>query len=76
MLPALAPASRPFDVVGLGEASLDLVVTLGAFPVPDGKMSARGQCRLPGGQVATAIRAADDRHASGTATTQNGYFQQ
>lgn len=58
MLPALAPASRPFDVVGLGEASLDLVVTLGAFPVPDGKMSARGQCRLPGGQVATAIRAA------------------
>jgi len=58
MLPALAPVTRPFDLVGLGEASLDLVVTLEAFPEPDGKTAARDQRRLPGGQVATAVRAA------------------
>jgi sugar/nucleoside kinase (ribokinase family) len=44
-------------VVGLAEASLDLLLTLDAFPRPDGKQAARGQARLPGGQVATAVRA-------------------
>jgi len=56
-LPVLAPDSRALDVVGLGEASIDLLLTLEGFPRPDGKMAAVQQTRLPGGQVATAMRA-------------------
>ncbi|MGE0392629.1 MAG: carbohydrate kinase family protein [Vicinamibacterales bacterium] len=56
-LPPLPGGPRQLDVVGFGEASVDLVLSLDAFPQPDGKQVAREQGRLPGGQVATAVRA-------------------
>jgi sulfofructose kinase len=66
MLP-VAPADRPFDVVGLGAASLDLVYVLPANPLESGAAAAGaraaslGKFRIqrhfvsPGGQVATAL---------------------
>jgi sulfofructose kinase len=57
VLPPLTPNDAPADVVGLGEGSVDLILTVDAFPQPDGKTTALAQARLPGGQVATAIRA-------------------
>ncbi len=54
-MPVPAAATRPFDVVGLGENSLDLVAVVPAFPRPDTKQQVREVARLPGGQVATAM---------------------
>lgn len=50
------PGSAPFDVVGIGEISVDDVVLLaGAAPRWGGKLLARGRERIGGGQVATAM---------------------
>ncbi len=57
MLPPLSTQSRTYDVIGLGESSVDLLLTMERFPEPDGKMRALEQARQPGGQIATAIRA-------------------
>lgn len=57
VLPPLTPRATSADVVGLGEASVDLLLTVDSFPRADGKTRALDQARLPGGQVATAIRA-------------------
>ena len=50
----------PFDVLGIGENSLDEVYRLPSFPQPGtatAKMQTRDRARLPGGQVATAMAA-------------------
>ena len=49
--------SRPFDVVGFGENSLDLVVDVADYPGANTKVAARRMEELPGGQVATAMTA-------------------
>lgn len=49
-----------FDVLGIGENSLDEVYRLPSFPQPGtatAKMQVRDRARLPGGQVATAMSA-------------------
>jgi sugar/nucleoside kinase (ribokinase family) len=47
--------SKPFDVVGFGEASLDLVAVTRGWPEPDSKMPLDSFEILPGGQTATAM---------------------
>jgi sulfofructose kinase len=49
------PASKEFDVVGLGQNAVDHVCLLPEFPRRDGKTEILGRQRLAGGQVATAI---------------------
>ncbi len=57
-LPVLPAAdARPIDLLGLGEASLDVAVTVDGFPDPDAKVPAADLALRPGGQVATAVRA-------------------
>jgi sulfofructose kinase len=52
----LLPAgSRPFDVVGLGQNSVDLLAVLGEFPRSNTKHRIEKFARLPGGQVASAM---------------------
>ena len=57
--PLLEPApGRPFDLLGVGECSLDHVLRVAALPPPGGKAAATDWCERPGGQVATAVLAA------------------
>jgi len=52
----LPPAdAKPFDVVGVGEASLDIVAVVPAWPRPDMKTPLERCDLLPGGQTATAL---------------------
>lgn len=48
---------RPFDVVGIGECSLDTVNVVSAIPGPGGKAEILRTFRAPGGQVATTLLA-------------------
>ena len=52
------PGSRPLDVLGVGECSLDTRVLVEALPPPGGKARVLEWRELPGGQVATAVLAA------------------
>jgi sulfofructose kinase len=47
--------TRPFDVVGFGLNSVDLVAVVAEYPVSNSKQRLQRFARLPGGQVATAI---------------------
>ena len=49
------PRHRPFDVVGMGQNSIDLVARVSVFPSPNSKLRLDGVSRLPGGQVASAL---------------------
>ena len=49
------PDSRPFDVVGVGESSVDFLASLSSWPEPDGKSELSGFAIAPGGQMATAM---------------------
>ncbi|MGE5245493.1 MAG: carbohydrate kinase family protein, partial [Betaproteobacteria bacterium] len=49
--------SRPFDVVGLGLNSLDLVAVVAEYPRPNSKQRLQRFSRQPGGQIATALAA-------------------
>jgi sulfofructose kinase len=51
----LTPGSRPFDVAGLGQNSVDLLAVLGEFPKSNTKHRLERFARLPGGQVASAM---------------------
>jgi sulfofructose kinase len=51
----LPAADRPFDVVGLGQNSVDLVAVLPEFPANNSKHRIQRFARLPGGQVASAM---------------------
>lgn len=50
---------RPSDlpVLGIGESSIDHVLEVASFPAAGAKVEATGARDLPGGQVATAMRA-------------------
>ena len=53
---ALAPAaSRTFDVVGLGQNSVDQLAVIAEFPRSNTKHRIEKFARLPGGQVASAM---------------------
>jgi sulfofructose kinase len=52
-----ADLSRPFDVVGMGQCSLDTVAVVDGLPRFAGKERILEATRLPGGQVATALLA-------------------
>jgi sulfofructose kinase len=49
------PGSRPFDVVGFGLNSVDLVAMVGEYPAPNTKAALQQFGRFPGGQIATAV---------------------
>lgn len=52
----LLPADeRPFDVVGFGQNSVDLLAVVGEFPRSNSKQRLERFVRLPGGQVASAM---------------------
>jgi sugar/nucleoside kinase (ribokinase family) len=53
LLAAVPP--RPFDLLGVGECSLDDVLRVAALPPPGGKAVVEDWCERPGGQVATAL---------------------
>lgn len=55
--PLLPGAMRraPFDVVGLGQCSIDHVAVVDGFPPFAGKVAMQRYLRLPGGQIATAL---------------------
>ena len=50
-------ASNPFDVAGLGENSLDLMVVVAEYPATNTKQRLQRFARQPGGQIATALAA-------------------
>src|ERR1700733_6578499 len=50
----VAPEARPFDLVGLGEASMDLVAVAPTFPSAGAKSRLAQFRPLAGGQAATA----------------------
>lgn len=50
-----AQGARSYDVVGVGENSVDLVAVVAAFPTPNSKQRLQRFAQLPGGQIATAV---------------------
>jgi len=50
-----APATRPFDVVGFGLNSVDLLAVVAEYPAGNTKQRLQRVARLPGGQMATAM---------------------
>ena len=50
-----APGTRPFDVVGFGLNSMDLLTVVAEFPVSNSKQRLQRVARMPGGQTATAL---------------------
>ena len=56
-IPLRIPVSRPFDLVGFGENSLDLLAVLAAPPTPDTKQRLQRFAQMAGGQIATAMAA-------------------
>src|SRR5256885_330784 len=55
-IPLTIPSAdaRPFDVVGFGLNSIDLVAVVAEYPVVNSKQRLQRVARLPGGQMATA----------------------
>jgi len=47
--------SKPFDVVGFGLNSVDLIAVVAEFPQSDSKQRLQRFARMPGGQTATAM---------------------
>jgi len=47
--------AKPFDVVGFGENSVDLLAVVAEFPARNTKQPLQRVARLPGGQIATAL---------------------
>jgi sugar/nucleoside kinase (ribokinase family) len=56
--PLLAPDRRAGGLLGIGQVSLDRVVCVDRLPRPGEKRTLRSEHSLPGGQVATALVAA------------------
>lgn len=48
-------SARPFDIVGFGENSVDLLAVVAEFPGRNTKQRLQRVARLPGGQIATAM---------------------
>ena len=56
-LPFRIPArgTRPFDVVGVGRNSIDLLAVVAEFPASNSKQRLQRFARMPGGEIATAL---------------------
>src|SRR5439155_16789837 len=50
-----AGATRPFDIVGFGLNSIDLLTVVAEFPASNSKQRLQRFARMPGGQTATAL---------------------
>ncbi len=50
-------ATAPFDVIGVGVNTVDLLAVVGDYPAPDSKHQLRSYTELPGGETATALTA-------------------
>lgn len=48
------PEAKPFDIVGFGLNSIDLLAVVAEFPTTNTKQRLQRFARLPGGQIATA----------------------
>ncbi|MFN7978037.1 MAG: PfkB family carbohydrate kinase [Vicinamibacterales bacterium] len=53
-IPVSLPGSRPFDVLAMGENSIDLLAEVDGHPAPDTKIPLAALSERPGGQSATA----------------------
>src|SRR5579872_969941 len=53
--PIPVPGTHPFDLVGLGQNSVDLIGVVAEHPAADTKQRLQRFARLPGGQTATAL---------------------
>jgi sulfofructose kinase len=51
----LPPTGRPFDVIAVGENSMDTLVTVPHWPAADEKIELLSLSSLPGGQAASAL---------------------
>lgn len=51
---SLPASDRPFDVLAVGENSLDVIVVTDTYPEPDSKQPLRQFVQLPGGEAASA----------------------
>lgn len=56
--PLVPSSARPFDLVGLGLNSVDLVTVVAEYPACNTKQRLQRFARLPGGQTATAMAVA------------------
>lgn len=54
VLDRLPASGRPFDVIAVGENSIDILATVPRWPSPDEKLELLNVVSLPGGQAATA----------------------
>ena len=50
-----ARGARPFDVVGVGQNSIDLLAVVAEFPSSNSKQRLQRFARMPGGEIATAL---------------------
>lgn len=55
--PLVSPERFPYQLAGLGENTVDMVLGASSFPAPGEKQPARSCRLLPGGQIATALTA-------------------
>lgn len=53
-IPVSLPGPRPFDVLAVGENSIDLLAEVDGHPAPDSKIPLAALSERPGGQSATA----------------------
>ena len=53
-IPVSLPGPRPFDVLAVGENSIDLLAEVDGHPAPDTKIPLAALSERPGGQSATA----------------------
>ncbi len=51
----IPPSGRPFDVVGLGENSVDLMAVVAEYPVSNTKQRLQRFAQQSGGQIATSL---------------------
>jgi sulfofructose kinase len=52
------PGAKPFDLVGIGLNSVDLLTVVGEFPTSNSKQRLQRFAKMPGGQIATALATA------------------
>ena len=50
-----AHGARPFDVVGVGQNSIDVLAVVAEFPTSNSKQRLQRFARMPGGEIATAL---------------------
>jgi sugar/nucleoside kinase (ribokinase family) len=63
----VAPSgANPFDIVGFGQNSVDLLTVVAEHPAANSKQRVQRFARLPGGQIATALAACERKQQKRT----------